>query len=382
MKALKSTMPLPTTLNHPLAIAMLPLLAALWLAVFGHQVFSQQGPEPGQATAAMAEKTEPLMPLQRQSATFILGDDGESANRYYNSALHYYTYNEAERTEHIVTSCRSLQEVLHHLDSMPRPNGLPWGRINLVTHSNEWSDMGVAVVPNGARASYTSITNAMEAGTLQPLANNVADRHTELVLHGCALGRNEVVLEAVALAFGGSDAERPTVRSSKYFILYESDGQNGRPFDCKKYLADAWYTHFPTGYRPANYKLAKRLNENYPEDSIAWSAALTRTEPEFPGQAYHYTFKMPVVWYETYASKAERPSVSTDSLKNAWLANQLDIQNQIAEYGFEQSDLTWTVYPTHYSPDGGKKQPAIKAIGLCTIVCVLKAFTTPHGIAG
>lgn len=362
--------------HHPLAVALVPLLAALWLALFGEQVFGEhQGSGTLHQLPLEAAHSEPLVPLKRQSATFILGEDGEAANRYFDAAFNYYSYTESERTEYIITSCRSLREVRNCLDSLSRPNKLPWGRINLIMHSNEWSDMGVAVLPNGARASKASIEAAVANNQLLPLPNNVIDEATELVLHGCALGRNLPVLEAARIAFGGNDGVQPQVRSSKYFILYESDAQNGRPFDCTKYLADAWYTHYPTGYQPATSILAQRLRSNYPDAGIEWQQALAAETPATSASAYHYEFKLPVVWYTQYGSNSERPTVATDSAKTAFLAQHLNIQTMIAEYGLEQSDLTWTVYPMQYDSGNGNKVPAIKAIGLVTMVCVLQPFT-------
>lgn len=348
-------------MNFPHSNTLLALTAnlCLWFAVAT------------KATAAVSFDDQDLQDStccleDRKTITFILGEDEpDSKNKYYSGALDYYRFNEEAKTDFLVPSCRSLLDVRNFL-ARGSGNGLPWGEINLVVHSNEWSDMGACVIPEGPRVSETTIQAAISSGVFTALPDSLLDGCSELIIQGCALGRNEAVLMALSQAFGGAGA-LPVVRSSRYFILYQPGVVSP-----DKYLADFWYTHYPTGYHPGNYMLEANLREFYPEAKIDWKTALANHESTAAGAAYTYSFRIPVVWYTAYDRKEDRPDVSTADGKMAWVTTQPELMKTVLEYGFSEEDFTWTVYPTHRQFSNGKRKPAIKGIGLLNIVCVLK----------
>jgi len=239
----------------------------------------------------------------RESITFILGEDSEPENQYYTEAINYYRFNELNKTENLITHCRSLLELKLYLEENPPSNNLPWGRVNVVVHSNEWSDLGAPVIPEGERASVESLRAAMNSGDFTPVPNNLMDNQTELMIYGCGLGRNKQLLRQIGLAFGGMehDDPKPNVKSSRYFISYESAKQeNGKPEDCKRFITEYWYAHHPSFHRPNDSKLIQQLNQNYDSTDMVWQDALSRTVPRFSGDSYHYTFRLPVVWYVAF----------------------------------------------------------------------------------
>ena len=66
----------------------------------------------------------------------------------------------------------------------------------------------------------------------------------------------------------------------------------------------------------------------------------------------------------------------------AWLKTQPDLQARIKQLGMSPEDFTWTIYPTQYAFSDGSREPAIKAIGLCSIVCVLEPVAEAEGGRG
>lgn len=316
----------------------------------------------------------------RENITFILGEDHDADNLYYTEAFNYYSYNVEAHTEYIDTSCRSLLEVRNRLENLPPSNGMPWGNVNVVVHSNEWSDMGVAVVPDGERAAVESIEFAIQNGQFTANSNTILDAHTTMNIMGCGLGRNTELLATISKAFGGDDADmqRPVVRSSRFFIFYESDRYKGQPINCERYMAEFWYAHHPSFHKPAEGKMAKQLNENYPDANIDWDDAMTRTTPRFAGDAYHYSFRIPIVWWVTYEDAADRPEVHRKSPKAdrlAYVKEQEELLEAIEAYGFDVNDFRWTVRPATYENEDGSKEPAMKVIGQCTIICILNPLT-------
>ena len=86
---------------------------------------------------------------KRETITFILGEDNDPQNQYYTKAESHYRSHPSQKNEWIVKHCRSLKSVRDYLEQYN--NGQPWGRINLVVHSNEWLGLGLPVFENGKK---------------------------------------------------------------------------------------------------------------------------------------------------------------------------------------------------------------------------------------
>jgi hypothetical protein len=337
--------------------------------------------------AAVKENSDANSKVQiRESITFIMGEDGETAgpatkNRYYTQAKQYYQLNPEARTERLITNLRSLQAVRDYLESNPPANGQPWGRINMVVHSNEWTGMEAPVLPDGKRTDVKKLRAAMESGAFPPLVNELIDSETEMMIFGCALGRDRELLETLSEAFGGEapDLQRPVVRSSRYFVNYFTETVNGRPLKSQRMLTDFRYAFFKTGYQPADYKLVQQLKKRYPGDSINYSAALSRSAPDFPGQSYHHTFKVPVVLLVTYDKAEDRPDFGTEEKCMAWLDTQTQLDSVFLDFELDKSLFTWTFQKIRYEQEDGSKVPAVKLIGLCDILCILDPLKDKNG---
>jgi len=199
---------------------------------------------------------------ERMSVTFILGSDA-GEDRFYTAAADFYRYDSAERTEIVETSLRSLGEVRDFLARRPA-NHLPWGVVNLVTHSYEWGGLAVPVRPGYGRTDAVSLGLAIRSGDLEPLPDSAVDCRTDVRIQGCALGRDSSFLALLSTALGGADIQRPRVRSSRCFVFFESARQNGGRARARQFLADYWYVVHPKGRRPGNPELARWLAERYP----------------------------------------------------------------------------------------------------------------------
>lgn len=317
-------------------------------------------------------------PEERESITFIMGEDHDSDNPYYTEAHHYYLHNPNAQTDHVINHCHSLIAARNYLEEHSPKNGLPWGLVNIVLHSNEWSGLGVPVFDGGTRSSLTNINQAIANGRFLPLEDTVIDSQTEIVLQACALGKNQAMLKAISHAFGGAtDLERPIVRSSKYFIFYESTKYNGIPQDCHRYLVDAKYVFYKMGYRPGDIRLSQQLQAIYPDVETNWRDALSRTSPRFLGDIYHHTFEVPIIWTVTYPDIAERPDLSTKAAQEIWLNAQPELDEAIQQFGIPKDKFNWVFKNIDYTFEDGVTEPGIKAVGYCTVLCVLQTLTQP-----
>ena len=89
----------------------------------------------------------------RKSITFILGEDKETDNTYYQEAMHYYRHNQNGKTDYVITHCRSLHEVKLYLTENKPINNNPWGLINLVAHGNHLLGLSVKITTDSKRTT-------------------------------------------------------------------------------------------------------------------------------------------------------------------------------------------------------------------------------------
>lgn len=375
-----------TLLKKSKIVFMLGLLIGLGiLAGWAGGFFTGNEAEDIVSSANVGETQSHPDEMERESVTFIMGEDGEtmagSRNLYYTQAHQFYQANPEARTERLITHLRSLQALRDYLESQPPANGLPWGRINIVVHSNEWTGLEAPVLPDGKRTDVKKLRAAMNSGDFPPLVDELIDAKTEMVILGCALGRDTELLETLSEAFGGEapDRQRPIVRSSRYFVNYFSETVNGRTLNSRRMLTDFRYAFFRTGYRPADYKLVNQLKNRYPGDSIDYAAAIRRTAPSYPGQSYHHTFKVPVVLLVTYDNAAARPDFGTEEKCMAWLDTQTQLDSVFADYDLDKGLFTWTFQKIRYEQEDGRKVPAVKLIGLCDVLCILDPLKNKDG---
>lgn len=325
-------------------------------------------------TAAITTETAPVKP--RAGITFILGED-HGANRYYTRAAYYYRTDPVDRTEQVVTECRSLLAARNYLAAHPPHNGEPWGLINLVIHGNEWTGFAAPVLPGGdSQTTAAVLTSVLAAGTFPPSPDTVIDDRSEIILHGCAIGRNGDILRLTGRLFA-SERNIPIVRSCRYFLLFDADEHNGEPVRVRRFMAKFWYAFFPHGFRPGDIRLARQLARRYPDETVNWRDALSRTAPRWPGDAFQRTFAIPLEWTATYPDTASRPDVRPRAAQQGWLRAQPALQEYLAACGMSTDDFIWTFAATDYPDAAGANLPAIRATGRCSIVSVLQALLAP-----
>jgi len=320
---------------------------------------------------SLYENKGTIQMTERESITFILGEDKELDNPFYAEATNYYLFNEAEKTEQLVTNCRSLKEVQNYLNKNRPSNNKPWGLINLVSHGNQWSGLSVKVTPWSKRASSERIYEYMENDSLIKLPNSVIDSETVIFLHACGLGNNKEMLQAVADAFSEGDL-KPEVRASKLFEFYTSVKDNNVVRESKRYYAEAEFISYKMGYKPENQVVVNLLQQKYPDSEIDFKDAISREQPRFPGDIYYYTFEIPVKWVIKYEDSASYPDLSTKKLQKEWIKEQKEITDVLKKIDIPQNKFNWWFREVYVNNENGTKSPAVWLKGYCTILCVIK----------
>ena len=74
----------------------------------------------------------------------------------------------------------------------------------------------------------------------------------------------------------------------------------------------------------------------------------------------------------TYESEIDRPKLTTKESQQKWLANQLELQAELAAYGIEMDKFRWQFKEMDYTFEDGVVEPAIQVKGKCTVVCILQ----------
>jgi hypothetical protein len=314
----------------------------------------------------------------REGVTFIMGEDRNQANRFYQAATDYYATDSGARTEHLERNLRCLADVREYLQNY-RPAGGPWGIVNIVAHSYEWGGLSVPVREGEGRTDLTSLKLAMASGELKPLADSVVDCRTEIRIQGCALGRDTALLRLMSVAFGGRDIERPRVGSSRYFVYYESRRAGGLVASAGQFFAQYWYVVYPKGQRPNNTELAKRFAERYPEVRTDWRSALGRSGPRWPGDAFYRMLSLPATWVTVYPDSVTLPRVTTTAARRAWLETQTELGQRLSGLGLGLDDFAWSARDTAVV-DSGVVKPAIIAVGRGTIACIERDVVMPDAL--
>jgi hypothetical protein len=326
---------------------------------------------PGVEVPAIAE-VPPKGTQPRESITFILGEDNDENNRYYEEASRYYARAPEGKTEYLVTSCRSLLEVRNYLEKNRPHNQLPWGLINLVSHGNQWTGLSVRVMPGAKRTTAVRLAEYIDNNTFKPLPQTIADEDTEIFLHGCGLGNNRLLINTIARAFGGTD-HVPVVRASRLFEYYASVQRDNR-VESQRYMADTWLVSYKMGEKPPAFALLKELHEKYPRARIDWGSALSRTQPRWVGDCYHYTFEVPVKWIIP-VSEDSLPDLTNHQRQLEWIVSQKNITRELANLGIPSEKFSWSFTKVYLDRKDSTRTPAFWVKGYCTILAVLQALT-------
>ena len=363
-------------------IALVLFVLGVVLILFTICRFQESDPLPKTNEVAISSKeVYPIAQITRESITFILGEDRELDNPYYAEAFNYYLFNEEGKTEYVVTTCRSLLEVRNYLAQNPPSNHLPWGLINLVSHGNQWLGLSVRVQPDGKRTSVENLQEYIDNSLFKPLPDTILDQQSQLFIHGCGVGNNHALVEAIGKAFGGKNIT-PRVKASCLFEYYASIKNNGAVIETQRYFTRVWYTVYKKGYRPEDFILCRKLQEKYPDTTMDWQDALSREQPRWAGDIYHYTFEVPVKWVISYPHKDSLPDVSTKEKQLEWIRSQPDIVTALEKIEIPVEKFNWWFRHVYVANDDGTRSPAIWLKGYSTILCVLQPLLDEKGDTG
>jgi hypothetical protein len=312
--------------------------------------------------------------VDRQSITFILGEDKDTRNPYYAEAAKYYRNNAEGKTTYMIDNCRSLTEVRDFLVKHAPTNNMPWGKINLVSHGDQWLGLSVKVTPDSRRTTLDRLNEFIETGTFLPLPDSIIDSETEIDIHACGIGNNTNFVETFSNVFR-SESYVPQITAPRLFEFYSSKtGENGE-FITNSYMANVWMITYKRDEQPGNIKICNLLHEKYPDTEIDWQDALSRELPRYDGDTYSYSFNIPVNMVVNISNPDSIPSFNTSDEKLQWINQQSDIIYTLSKIQIPAENFSWDLKKGFVKDKTGKRTVAISVKGSCTILCILRPIT-------
>ena len=303
--------------------------------------------------------------LERPSVTFILGRD-KGDQKYFQLAERHFLRHPIEKTDQVIRHVSSLQSLIEYLNENSQLR--PWGIIHVVVHGNVWSGLSVPMWPEGPRSYPKDLLKAIKKGKFSQLRSGVVDEDSKINFWACGIGKNPFLKLALERLFESEDGIQPSVYASPHFVIFKDD-PNGVP---QRLKASYWPYFFKRGYRPSISEIAHDYQERFPDQDINWQSALIQEATDVDTGVFHHSFHVPVVWTVYYDHKDDRPSVGTEIERMAWINSQPELLQKIKEMEIPMEKYHWTVNKVLIKDKEGNHQPAIKAIGMSTIICVMQ----------
>lgn len=303
-----------------------------------------------------------------KSITFILGRD-KPGQDYFRLAEQHFLWDSLEKTDHIVKSVHTLSGIIHFLNKNKGTRG--WSVVNVVLHGNMWSGLSVPMWDEGERAYPKELFRAARSGQFPKLDTGAIDKNSKINFWACGIGKNPLINLAIEEIFTSEIGITPSIYTSPHFVIFKEDRQG----TVRRLNASYWPYFYRRGYRPGDLEIANALATQFPEDSVSWQNALQVSSGQ-SASTFTEQFHIPVSWTVLYENKESRPDVYTEDQKMTWIRAQPELMEKIADLEIPIDKYTWTVHKIIYRHKDGTTQPAIKAIGMSTVLCVLDPLET------
>lgn len=295
----------------------------------------------------------------RNSITFVLGEDNGDKT-YFADAAEYFQTDSIDKTNEIISSCRTLSCVIETLNALE--NDTLWGTINIVAHGNPQTGLNLYLSKDGHKATPKRMVQETILRNLPSMDTGKVDSMTRINVWSCGVGKSPMINFAFPLIFADSLGNRPDVYCSPYFIIFEADKQG----IMRKINASYWPFYFKRGYRPSPSEIAAAMEEEFPEVDKDWEEKLDDSRT----MDYH----IPVSFKKYYQNKEDRPELGTFEDKMAYLDGNKEILEMIESSGIPREQFKWTVEKRFEKDIDGELRYFVKVLGMSTVMCFLETI--------
>lgn len=307
---------------------------------------------------------ECLFNLKGRSITFIMGEDKRQSN-YYSLATEHFLNDPIEKSEVVVTSCRTLACVIEYLNIQLENDH--WSTVNIVAHGNPNTGINLHLYDDGPKATPKRMLQAVLMDTMPHLKLNSITSDTQINFWSCGIGKNPVIKLSLEKMFQPDGGDSTSVYCSPFFVVFKADKDNS----IRRLNLSYWPYYYKRGYRPSQSEITYQLANQFPDDNISWQDALDNRQSE---SLYSEEYHIPVSYTKVYKSKVDRPDFNSETDKINWVKSQNSIIEQIKESGIPIDKFTWQVNKIIHINKYGEQVPAIKAIGMATVLNVLQVY--------
>ncbi|MEM1357210.1 MAG: VIT and VWA domain-containing protein [Bacteroidota bacterium] len=301
-------------------------------------------------------------PTAAATITFILGED-EGTNAYYARATEYFRFHPEEAGEYLITDLKSIAEVHAYLRTH-KPNEGPWQKVNLVAHGNQWTGLAVPLQAN--TEGRTTTARLAEWQPQRQLPKKHLDANTEIIVHGCSVGRDTALLLQLSRVFAARGHRFPIVAASPDFTLFR-EGNDG----IERHFAKYYFRATPLGKYPQREVMARRFARQHPDKRIDWDEALKTTRFSTELKPHLYQFNVPVEWTRVYPNKDKTTAPQHTVDQEKWLAREIALMENLGRMALSPRQFRWEFSSENYQLADGGTIPAIKAVGTARLFCVL-----------
>ena len=169
----------------------------------------------------------------------------------------------------------SLEEILDYLDRRPffrldRPT--PWGEVNIVTHGTNYGkrkdgsncdlcEIFSPLFPNGERIKAGLLKRNSGNPRLRAPDQTKLDQDSIIVIRGCEIGDDQVLLDELRKLFGG----RATVIAPRPIQRYATERRRpNEPVRMRESFLEYFFFYVPGSKSPDRNTCIQRLREKYP----------------------------------------------------------------------------------------------------------------------
>ena len=319
-----------------------------------------------------SQKQAPLFvrELDRTSITFLMGDDKVSSD-YFEKAEIHFSFHPEEKTDLVVKSLRSFEAIINYLNDYSPPDS-PWGVVNIVLHGSPNTGLRTFITDGGHVATPKRLVQALLLNSTPAIKHGIADSNTNINIWGCGIGKNPLLNMSLSSIFKTENGDQPKVYCSPHFVLFKENTIGGIP---ERVKMSYWPYFYKRGYQPSDSEIVAAMKDQFPDVNMNWNqlaSSKNASSKNVGDSASVHSYHVPAVYTKIYSTKNSRPDVGSTAQKEEWVKGQSSLMDQVEESGIPFDRFHWTVNKIIHTNERGQKVPAIKAIGMSTVMCFLK----------
>lgn len=300
----------------------------------------------------------------KPSVTFILGEDKPGSN-YFDLARQFFSLDSVQKSDKVITSCRTIACVIEHLNGLEKGQ---WSSVNIVAHGNPSTGLNLYLDHNGHKATPKRLLQECMLPTLPTIHESVVDSNTNITFYSCGIGNNMMMNLSLKKIFATTMQNSPNIALSKQFIVFAERADTA----CPAMIKANYYSYFyKRAKRPSDSEIIQSLKSEYGAESIDWNLALTQDQYQENQSIFTNEYHLPISYTRIYSSKGDRPAFHSWKDKKQWILEQPEIIEKLDEIDIPFEKFNWQVHKIIHTDENGHKVPAIKAIGMTTVLNVL-----------